>query len=67
MKKLKLENEVLKRKLEPVLNLSPDIGKTLANDLAEVGVVESQDRIIPVDLVECVISFDADLELEALV
>jgi len=57
----------LKRKLEPVLYLAPDVGRTLADDRTEISIVEIQDRIIPVDLVECVVGFDTHLELESLV
>src|SRR5262249_11518287 len=52
----------LKAQLEAVLNLTPDVTWTLANDFAEVRrVVEIHHRIIPVDMVRHIVGFDAEL------
>src|SRR5262245_66506372 len=67
MRNPKLGNIDLKRKLEPVLDLAPDVAGTLADDPAEIRVGETHDRVIPVDLVERVVGFDTHFEFEALV
>lgn len=56
----------LERQLEPILNFALDVTGTLADDFAEVRVIEIHNGIVLVDLIEGVVGFDVELEFIAI-